>query len=91
MQCTVNVQQVDKHHDLFKISLARGFSGPDCEQNTLTLETNCTYLVSKHIYQCAYLSNMAGLIALVMNLYICKDGMLLYFLKYDQLPPKKNR
>ena len=46
----VNVQQVDKHHDLFKISLAIGFSDPDCEQNTHTLDTNCTYLVSKLTY-----------------------------------------
>ena len=30
----VNVQQVDKHQDLFKISLAGGFLDPDCEQNT---------------------------------------------------------
>ena len=41
----VNVQQVDKHHDLFKISHAGGFSDPDCEQNTHTLDPNCTYLV----------------------------------------------
>ena len=27
----VNVQQVDKHGDLFKISLAVGFSDPDSE------------------------------------------------------------
>jgi len=46
----VNVQQVDKHHDLFKISHAGGFSGPDCEQNTHTLDPNCTYLVLKHKY-----------------------------------------
>ena len=46
----VNVQQVDKGHDLFKISHAVGFSDPDCEQNTHTLDQNCTYLVQKHIY-----------------------------------------
>ena len=34
----VNVQQVDIHNDLFKISLAIGFSDPDCEKNTHTLE-----------------------------------------------------
>jgi hypothetical protein len=34
---------------------------------------------------------MAGLIALIMNLYICKDGMLLYFFKNDQLPIQKGR
>ena len=33
----VNVQQVDKHHDLFKISLAGGFLDPDCDHNTHTL------------------------------------------------------
>ena len=44
----VNVQQVDKHHDLFNLSLAIRFSDPDCEQNTHTLDTYCTYLVSKH-------------------------------------------
>ena len=42
-----NVQQVDKHHDFFKILLTIGFSDPDCEQNTHILDTNCTYLVSK--------------------------------------------
>ena len=35
--------------------------------------------------------NVAGLVALIMNLYICKDGMLLYFLKYDQLPTETFR
>ena len=39
----VNVQQVDKHHDLFKISLAGGFLDLDCEQNTHTLDPNCTW------------------------------------------------
>ena len=43
----VNVQQVDKHHDLFKISLAIGFSDPDCEHNTHILDIIFTYLVSK--------------------------------------------
>ena len=43
----VNVHEVDKHHDLFKISLAIGFSDPDCEQNTHTLDINCKYLESK--------------------------------------------
>ena len=28
----VNVQQVHKHHDLFKISLSEGFLDPDYEQ-----------------------------------------------------------
>ena len=37
----VNVQQVDKDHDLFKISHAGGFSDP-----------NCTNFVQKHIYMC---------------------------------------
>ena len=46
----VNVQLVDKHHDLFKISHAGGFSGPDYEQNTQTLDPNCIYLVLKHKY-----------------------------------------
>ena len=32
------MQQVDKHHDLFKISHAGGFSDLDCEQNTHTLD-----------------------------------------------------
>ena len=32
---------------------------------------------------------MAGLVALIMNLCICKDSMLLYYLKYDQLPTQK--
>jgi hypothetical protein len=32
----INVQQVDKHHELFKISLAEGFLDPDFEQNTHT-------------------------------------------------------
>ena len=50
MQCMVNVQQVDKHHDLFKISLARAFLDPNCEQNTYTLDPNCTYFVPKHKY-----------------------------------------
>ena len=45
----IKVQQVDKH-DLFKISLAGGFLDPDCEQNTHTLDPNCTYLVPKHKY-----------------------------------------
>ena len=46
----VNVQKVDKHHDLFKISHAGGFSDPDCEQNTHTLDPDCTYVVPKHKY-----------------------------------------
>ena len=46
----LNVQQVDKHHYLFKISLAGGFADPDCEQNTHTLEAKCIYLVPKHKY-----------------------------------------
>ena len=46
----VNVHQVDKHHDLFKISLAGGFLDPGCEQNTHTVDPNCTYLVPKHKY-----------------------------------------
>ena len=46
----VNVQQVDKHYELFKISLAEGFLDRDCEQNTHTLDPNCTYLVPKHKY-----------------------------------------
>ena len=48
----VNVQQVDKHHDLFKISLAGRFSDPDCEQSThaLVLDPNCTYLLPHHKY-----------------------------------------
>ena len=46
----VNVQQVDKHHDLFKISHAGEFSDHDCVQNTHTLERNYTYLVAKHKY-----------------------------------------
>ena len=45
-----NVQQLDKPHDLFKISLAGGFLDPDCEQNTYTLDPNCTYVVPKHKY-----------------------------------------
>ena len=44
----VNVQQVDTHHDLFKISLAGGFLDPDCERNAHTLDPNCTYWVPKH-------------------------------------------
>ena len=46
----VNVQQVDKHHDLFKTSHAGGFPDPDCEQNSHTLEPHCTYLVPKYKY-----------------------------------------
>ena len=46
----VNVQQVHKHHDLFKISLAEGFLDLDFEQNTHTLDTHCTYLVPKRKY-----------------------------------------
>ena len=46
----VNVQHVDRHHDLFKISLAGGFLNPDYEQNTHTLDLNCTYWVPKHKY-----------------------------------------
>ena len=30
----VNVQQVDKHHDLIKLSHTGGFSDLDCEQIT---------------------------------------------------------
>ena len=33
----------------------------------------------------------SGLVALIMNLHICKDGTLLYFFKNDQLPTPKNR
>ena len=44
----VNVQQLDKHHDLFTISLAGGFLHPDCEQNKHTLDPNDTYLVPYH-------------------------------------------
>ena len=65
----VNVQQVDKHHDLFKISRTGGFSDLDCEQNTQTLEPNCIYLVPKHKYV-ENLRNMAGFVVLIMNLYI---------------------
>ena len=39
----VNVQQVDKHHDLFKLSHEVGFSDPDCEQNTHTLVVHIWY------------------------------------------------
>ena len=46
----VNVQLVGKHHELFKISLVEGFLDPDCEQNTYTLDPNCTYLVPKLKY-----------------------------------------
>ena len=74
----VNVQQVDKHHDLFKISLAGGFLDPDYDQNTHTLDPSCTYLVPKHKY------------ALIMNLYTCKDGTLLYFLLNDKFRPNKS-
>ena len=45
----VNVQ-VDKHHDLFKISLAGGFLDSDCEQHTHILDPNCTYWAPKHKY-----------------------------------------
>ena len=34
---------------------------------------------------------MAGLAALIMNLYMCKDGTLLYFLNNDQLLTQKGR
>ena len=34
---------------------------------------------------------MAGLAALIMNIYMCKDGALLYFFKNDQLPTQKSR
>ena len=73
----VNVRKVDKHHDLFKISLAGGFLDPECEHKTHTLDPNCTYLVLKH--KNANLRNIAGLAVLIMNLYMCKDGPLLYF------------
>ena len=43
----VNVQQVDRHYDLFKISFTVGFLDPDCDQNTQTLDPNCTYFVQK--------------------------------------------
>ena len=46
----VNVLQVDKHNDLFKISLAGGFLDPDCDHNTHTFDPNFTYLVPKHKY-----------------------------------------
>ena len=46
----VNVQQVDKHHDLFEISFAGGFSDTDCEQSRHTLDPCCTYVVPKHKY-----------------------------------------
>ena len=54
----VNVQQVDKHHDLFRAE---------------------------------HLRNMADLVALIMNLYVCKDGTLLYFFKNDQLLTQKSQ
>ena len=34
----MNVQQVDKHLDLFKISHAGGFSDPDCVLEMLSLK-----------------------------------------------------
>ena len=34
---------------------------------------------------------MAGLSDLIMNLYTCKDGTLLYFLKIDKFPAQKGR
>ena len=46
----VNGQQFDKHYELFKILLAEGFLDPDFEQNTHTLDPNCTYLEPKHKY-----------------------------------------
>ena len=46
----VNVKQVDKHHDVFRLSHTGGFSDHDCEQITHTLDPNCTYLVLKHKY-----------------------------------------
>ena len=46
----VNVQQVDKHHDLFKISLAGGFLDPDCDHSTHTFDPICTCLVPKDKY-----------------------------------------
>ena len=46
----VNVQQVDKHHDLFKISLAGGILDPDCDNNIHTFDPNCICLVPKHKY-----------------------------------------
>ena len=34
---------------------------------------------------------MAGLAALIMNLYMCKDGTLLYFFTNDKFPTQKGR
>ena len=31
---------------------------------------------------------MTGLVALIMNLYLCKDGTLLYFIKMTNFRPK---
>ena len=45
--------------------------------NAHTLETNCMYLMSKH----TNVRNTAGLLALNMNMYVRKDGKLLYFVK----------
>ena len=48
----VNVQQVDKHHDLFKISLAGGFSDPDCEQSTHALVLDIVHICYHIINMC---------------------------------------
>ena len=79
----VNVQQVDKRHDLFKISLAGRFSDPDCEQ--ITHLRSKFYIFGTKTSICTNLINMAGLAALIMNLYMCKDGTSLYLSKNDQL------
>ena len=75
----VNVQQVYKHHDLFKISLARGFSDPDCEQSTHTLDPSCTYLVAKHKYVKTKKYGKFGCLNYEAIHVMWKDGTLLYF------------
>jgi len=80
IQCTLIVQQVHTYHYLFKISVAGGFSDPDCEQNTHLRHD--LYIFGMETYKSANLRNIAGLVALIMKLYIWKDDMLLSFLKY---------
>ena len=48
----LNVQLVDKHHDLFKISHAGGFLDHGCEQNTHTHYTMIVHIWYQNINMC---------------------------------------
>ena len=85
----VNVQQVDKHHDLFKISLAGLVLDPDCEQNTYTLDP-IVHIWYQNITMCK--SDKYGRPGCLNYESVhVQRWYIIIFLKNDQLPTQKGQ